>query len=267
MRATPRTAGCRSGCPRSGAAVGENPYRLPIAALTGCHANDARTGSMSCARHQATTSAVPSITGRSSSHASDGARGRAAPPGCVDDAHPLVRDLAGCLPRFRGIELLLMAEAAGEEAAARHRRDERAVDVEEDDPSGAHARSAVRPEMERVTGIEPALPAWEAGVLPLNYTRASRSAGRRQPYRILRWKPAGRDPGGCVAEVIRASRPSPCRRCEPPVVTDRCRPRVYRPGGFSGRDDRGGTGWSGIPSSTTWSVQRSWWTPLRRWCG
>jgi hypothetical protein len=25
--------------------------------------------------------------------------------------------------------------------------------------------------MERVMGIEPTLPAWEAGVLPLNYTR------------------------------------------------------------------------------------------------
>ena len=25
--------------------------------------------------------------------------------------------------------------------------------------------------MERVTGIEPAYPAWKAGVLPLNYTR------------------------------------------------------------------------------------------------
>ena len=28
---------------------------------------------------------------------------------------------------------------------------------------------------ERVTGIEPALSAWEADVLPLNYTRADRS--------------------------------------------------------------------------------------------
>jgi hypothetical protein len=28
---------------------------------------------------------------------------------------------------------------------------------------------------ERVTGIEPALSAWEADVLPLNYTRAHRS--------------------------------------------------------------------------------------------
>ena len=26
-------------------------------------------------------------------------------------------------------------------------------------------------DMERVTGIEPAWPAWKAGVLPLNYTR------------------------------------------------------------------------------------------------
>jgi hypothetical protein len=31
--------------------------------------------------------------------------------------------------------------------------------------------------LERVTGIEPALSAWEADVLPLNYTRA-RTAGR-----------------------------------------------------------------------------------------
>ena len=28
--------------------------------------------------------------------------------------------------------------------------------------------------MERVTGIEPVLPAWEAEVLPLNYTRMMR---------------------------------------------------------------------------------------------
>ena len=31
---------------------------------------------------------------------------------------------------------------------------------------------------ERVTGIEPALSAWEADVLPLNYTRARRPAER-----------------------------------------------------------------------------------------
>ena len=29
--------------------------------------------------------------------------------------------------------------------------------------------------MERVTGIGPAYPAWKAGVLPLNYTRKSRT--------------------------------------------------------------------------------------------
>ena len=30
--------------------------------------------------------------------------------------------------------------------------------------------------MERVMGIEPTLPAWKAGVLPLNYTRTSPNA-------------------------------------------------------------------------------------------
>ncbi len=29
--------------------------------------------------------------------------------------------------------------------------------------------------LERVTGIEPAYPAWKAGALPLSYTRVSRS--------------------------------------------------------------------------------------------
>ncbi len=37
----------------------------------------------------------------------------------------------------------------------------------------AHALSFTggKREMERVTGIEPARPAWKAGILPLNYTR------------------------------------------------------------------------------------------------
>ena len=33
--------------------------------------------------------------------------------------------------------------------------------------------------VERVTGIEPALSAWEADVLPLNYTRVAAQAARR----------------------------------------------------------------------------------------
>ncbi len=32
--------------------------------------------------------------------------------------------------------------------------------------------------LERVKGIEPSYAAWEAAVLPLNYTRAGRAAGR-----------------------------------------------------------------------------------------
>ena len=35
--------------------------------------------------------------------------------------------------------------------------------------------------LERVTGIEPALSAWEADVLPLNYTRAHSVLARRGP--------------------------------------------------------------------------------------
>jgi hypothetical protein len=34
----------------------------------------------------------------------------------------------------------------------------------------------IRLRMERMTGIEPALPAWEAGVLPLNHIRKSFAA-------------------------------------------------------------------------------------------
>ena len=53
--------------------------------------------------------------------------------------------------------------------------------------------------MERVTGIEPAWPAWKAGALPLSYTRAAKSlarAGRLGPntshslaIRVLRTAP------------------------------------------------------------------------------
>ena len=39
---------------------------------------------------------------------------------------------------------------------------------------------AARSQMERVTGIEPALSAWEADVLPLNYTRRQRLTHRRE---------------------------------------------------------------------------------------
>jgi hypothetical protein len=36
-------------------------------------------------------------------------------------------------------------------------------------------------DLERVTGIEPAQPAWKAGILPLNYTRVPEDMAR--PYR------------------------------------------------------------------------------------
>ena len=39
---------------------------------------------------------------------------------------------------------------------------------------------AARSSLERMTGIEPALSAWEADVLPLNYIRRSRAARARR---------------------------------------------------------------------------------------
>ena len=51
--------------------------------------------------------------------------------------------------------------------------------------------------LERVMGIEPTLAAWEAAVLPLNYTRRSRS--------ILGWKIAKRQScssDGCALEQM-----------------------------------------------------------------
>lgn len=48
--------------------------------------------------------------------------------------------------------------------------------------------------MERVMGIEPTLPAWEAGVLPLNYTR------RILSVKLLAYLPCYLGARGVVAE-------------------------------------------------------------------
>jgi hypothetical protein len=44
-------------------------------------------------------------------------------------------------------------------------------------PTGADAVRTTLSQLERVMGIEPTLSAWEAEVLPLNYTRKSGSYG------------------------------------------------------------------------------------------
>jgi hypothetical protein len=41
-------------------------------------------------------------------------------------------------------------------------------------PSGNSVKVLARQKLERVTGIEPAWPAWKAGALPLSYTRVRR---------------------------------------------------------------------------------------------
>ncbi len=55
--------------------------------------------------------------------------------------------------------------------------------------------------MERVTGIEPALSAWEADVLPLNYTRAPTT-----PNQFVLSSPRHRtgDPVGCERAALRS---------------------------------------------------------------
>ena len=42
-------------------------------------------------------------------------------------------------------------------------------------------------EVERVTGIEPAWPAWKAGALPLSYTRARPRAHHKAKPQRTRW--------------------------------------------------------------------------------
>ncbi len=48
------------------------------------------------------------------------------------------------------------------------------VGVNERPPSELKAKGGKRAALERVKGIEPSYAAWEAAVLPLNYTRAPR---------------------------------------------------------------------------------------------
>jgi hypothetical protein len=68
--------------------------------------------------------------------------------------------------RVREASAVLDTRWSGAEAIRQHQRDRRTSPP-------ARMRSRQSGMMERATGIEPALPAWEAGVLPLNYARAS----------------------------------------------------------------------------------------------
>jgi hypothetical protein len=66
--------------------------------------------------------------------------------------------------------------------------------------------------LERVTGIEPALSAWEADVLPLNYTRAT--ADPRPVHRTSRMPALVRhdmlpEPVGCQRAALRPRHQGP----------------------------------------------------------
>ena len=85
----------------------------------------------------------------------------------------------------------------------------------------ASAALAARSQVERMTGIEPALSAWEADVLPLNYIRVLASSGgglALLPHRTG----TGRLVGAPAPIVVLAGPPGPVR------LTRRAR----RPGGY-----------------------------------
>src|SRR5262252_5805604 len=69
-------------------------------------------------------------------------------------------------------------------------------------------------ELERVTGIEPAWPAWKAGALPLSYTREAddASGGRRRSSTVLRRLTSSSQDGRRQWRRATRARPRPAQR-------------------------------------------------------
>ena len=117
--------------------------------------------------------------------------------------------------------------------------------------------------MERVMGIEPTLAAWEAAVLPLNYTRAPRVGlyERRRPGGNPRSSGrggAGEDPCGCpnAAQAGAARRASAARRTAASRSARTASKRLLAAATISGRarsgrpESNGGAGAYSIASCT-----------------
>ncbi|MDQ1304402.1 MAG: hypothetical protein QG671_229 [Actinomycetota bacterium] len=80
-------------------------------------------------------------------------------------------------------------------------------------PRPLHTRWCVRASLERVTRIELALSAWEADVLPLNYTRVAverlhrhRRGTQRHQRKVCRSSPPGASGGSAITPAERADR-------------------------------------------------------------
>ena len=92
-------------------------------------------------------------------------------------------------------------------------------------------RRTDRWKMERVTGIEPAQPAWKAGTLPLSYTRNPRepndTRGEAQSPRIIADIPSAPPP---VPPKPTSTAPpaGKCRMCTRPVAASRLYPHPPR---------------------------------------
>jgi hypothetical protein len=66
---------------------------------------------------------------------------------------------------------------------------------------------AARSQVERMTGIEPALSAWEADVLPLNYIRRLHSTRpRRAAPQYLTHRTGTGCPVGCSSPIVASPR-------------------------------------------------------------
>ena len=117
--------------------------------------------------------------------------------------------------------------------------------------------------LERVMGIEPTLAAWEAAVLPLNYTRAPRVGlyERRRPGGNPRSSGrggAGEDPCGCpnAAQAGAARRASAARRTAASRSARTASKRLLAAATISGRarsgrpESNGGAGAYSIASCT-----------------
>ena len=106
-------------------------------------------------------------------------------PSCIGNVRP--SDLCGPSAAIRGSTISVLAILLRQ----RYRLENRRVadvprDVPRDGPFRCGWGSRWKVDVERVMGIEPTLSAWEAEVLPLNYTRVGRhsSTGRCHASRV-----------------------------------------------------------------------------------
>ena len=89
--------------------------------------------------------------------------------------------------------------------------------------SCADTRMLIHTSLERVAGIEPARPAWKAGVLPLNYTRLLETTPSRTSFQLV--EGGGFEPPKLTRQIYSLI----------PLATREPLPKEPQPGAFSRR--------------------------------